>query len=220
MAELDQRPHDLVGVFRRINADSCPHLYNFHLHTLASDGQLSPENLVEQALDIGLLDFAITDHHSIQGYRTAQAWLSHKNIAYSPRLWPGIEITANLLDVEVHLLGYGFNPEHPALAPYLQGTAPMGVAATAEVVIQQLHQAGALVVLAHPARYKRPLTDLIPAAAKLGIDGVETYYAYGNPRPWEPTPETTQLVGLFARRFGLLETCGTDTHGMNIRYRI
>ncbi|WP_407682329.1 PHP domain-containing protein [Pseudocalidococcus azoricus] len=217
---LDQLPADLVAVFRRINAQNCPHLYNFHLHTTASDGQLSPETLVDQALDVGLIDFAITDHHSVEGYFAAQAWLSQLDFPCKPRLWPGIEITATLLDVEVHILGYGFNPHHPGLAPYLQGTAPTGTAATAQRVIQQLHQAGAITVLAHPARYKRPATELIPAAAKLGIAGVETYYAYGNPRPWTPTSETMDLVGGFAQRFGLLETCGTDTHGLNILQRI
>lgn len=216
----DQLPADLVAVFRRINAHNCPRLYNFHLHTTASDGQLRPETLVEQALDVGLIDFAITDHHSIQGYIAAHAYLNQLDYSYKPRLWPGIEVTATLLDVEVHILGYGFNPNHPGLACYLQGTAPNGIAAMAETVIEKLHQAGAITVLAHPARYKRPATELIPAAVKLGIAGVETYYAYGNPRPWAPTPEITDLVGGFAQRFGLLETCGTDTHGLSILQRI
>lgn len=216
----DQLPPDLVAVFRRINAHNCPHLYNFHLHTTASDGQLSPQALIEQALDIGLVDFAITDHHSVQGYTTAQAYLNELDFPCKPRLWPGIEITASLLDVEVHILGYGFNPTDPGLAPYLHSTAPTGTAATAQIVIHQLRQAGAITVLAHPARYKRPATELIPAAVKLGIAGVETYYAYGNPRPWSPTPETMDLVGGFAQRYGLLETCGTDTHGLSILQRI
>ncbi|AFY60993.1 PHP domain-containing protein [Synechococcus sp. PCC 6312] len=211
---------DLVAVFRRINAQNCPHLYNFHLHTTASDGQLSPETLVDQALDVGLIDFAITDHHSVEGYFAAQADLNQRDVPCKPRIWSGIEITASLLDVEVHILGFGFNATHPALEPYLQGTAPTGTAATAKIVIQQLHQAGAITVLAHPARYKRPATELIPAAVELGIAGVETYYAYGNPHPWVPTPHTTDLVGGFAQRYGLLETCGTDTHGLNILGRI
>lgn len=217
---FNQLPSDLVAVFRRINAHNCPHLYNFHLHTIASDGQLSPETLVQQALEVGLIDFAITDHHSVRGYYAAQACLKQREFPHKPRLWSGIEITATLLDVEVHILGYGFNPTHPGLAPYLQGTAPRGIAATAKVVIAQLHQAGAITVLAHPARYKRPATELIPAAVELGIAGVETYYAYGNPRPWAPTPETMDLVGGFAQRYDLLETCGTDTHGPSILCRI
>ncbi len=47
----------------------------FHLHTHCSDGQMSPQDLMRQALDIGLKGLAITDHHSIEGYQQAQIWL-------------------------------------------------------------------------------------------------------------------------------------------------
>lgn len=77
-----------------------------------------------------------------------------------------------------------------------------------------------MVVLAHPERYRLPARDLIPAAAKLGIDGVETYYAYRNVNPWQPTPEQTERVQELADAYGLFNTCGTDTHGMDLRVRV
>ena len=65
------------------------------------------------------------------------------------------------------------------VAGYLQGSRPKGERALAGQVIASIQQAGGLAVLAHPERYRRSATELIPAAAKLNIDGVETYYAYG-----------------------------------------
>jgi predicted metal-dependent phosphoesterase TrpH len=74
--------------------------------------------------------------------------------------------------------------------------------------------------LAHPYRYRRPPEELIPAAADLGIDGIETYYAYNNPDPWKPSPVQTQQVKHLSEACGLLLTCGTDTHGLNLLQRL
>ena len=62
----------LRQVFQGIHATSCPHNYNFHLHTVYSDGQLQPEQLIEQATNLGLRGLAITDHHTVAGYELAQ----------------------------------------------------------------------------------------------------------------------------------------------------
>jgi predicted metal-dependent phosphoesterase TrpH len=125
-----------------------------------------------------------------------------------------------LLDTEVHILGYGFDPNSSSLEPYLQGKSPQGESAQAFRAIDGIHQAGGLAVLAHPARYHRSATDLIPAAVNLGIDGVETYYAYNNPSPWQPSPKQTTQVQQLAQTYGLLHTCGTDTHGTNLLQRL
>jgi predicted metal-dependent phosphoesterase TrpH len=213
----------LKDVWRAIHPHSCPYHYNFHLHTACSDGQLTPENLIQQAVAIGLKGMAITDHHSVRGYQAAQDWLnenSHQSDRSLPSLWTGIEVTSELMGTEIHLLGYAFEPEHPTLQPYLQGHRPQGREAFAERVIDALHSAGGLVILAHPARYRRPADELIPAAVELGIDGVEAYYAYNNPKPWQPSIRETQQVTKLSELYGLFNTCGTDTHGASILQRI
>jgi hypothetical protein len=219
-----QDKDSLKRVWETIDADSCPHFYNFHVHTTCSDGQLPPSTLMNQALDIGLKGMAITDHHSTEGYQVAQNWLKkvHQQFPHKalPHLWTGVEITSNLQGVDVHILGYAFAPEHPAIKPYLQGSSPQGEAAIAEQVIATIHEAGGLAILAHPARYRRPAYELIPLAAYLGIDGVEAYYAYGNPNPWQTSPMQTQQVQQLAADYNLLTTCGTDTHGLNILRRV
>src|SRR5919199_4704927 len=135
----------LRQVWENIQPDSCPYSYNFHMHTTYSDGQLKPEELIEQALAIGLKGLAITDHHSVGGYKIAQSWLEQWQQQSSPstplpHLWIGVEINAIVLDAEVHILGYAFDPEHPGIKPYLQGKAPKRGDAQAAAVIVALHQ--------------------------------------------------------------------------------
>ncbi|HBL10058.1 MAG TPA: PHP domain-containing protein [Cyanobacteria bacterium UBA11162] len=219
-----QNQDALRQVWQTIQPDSCPRSYNFHMHTTCSDGQLAPREVIEQAIAIGLKGFAITDHHTISGYKIARSWLEYlqKSLPSTsfPHLWIGVEITAQLLNTDVHILGYAFDPTHSSLEPYLQGKAPVDRDAAAGVVIDAFHQAGGLAVLAHPVRYRRSAHELITAAAQLGIDGVETYYAYANPDPWHPSPKQTEQVKQLSAIYNLLNTCGTDTHGSNLLKRL
>ena len=226
----------LRQIFTSVDAESCPNHYNFHMHTICSDGKLTPIALMEQVVAIGLQAFAITDHHSLAGFELAKSWLedwrwrhpmplnsrlptASQGLAH-PRLFTGIEITALLGETEVHILGYGFVPDHEALAPYLQGYGARSTLQPADLVIASIQRAGGLAVLAHPARYRLPLVDLIADVANLGVDGVEAYYAYTNPGSWSPCPIHTPPVLELAHHYGLLTTCGTDTHGVNLLRRL
>jgi predicted metal-dependent phosphoesterase TrpH len=214
----------LKQVFQSIDAASCPKLFNFHMHTVHSDGRLHPQELILQAIAIGLQGLAITDHHSIDGYKVAQAYLEQWQWEHPdagiPYLWSGAEINANLLDIEVHILAYAFELENSTIKPYLQKCPTKGYEYEAVNVIAAIHQAGGLAVLAHPARYKRSHFDLIPAAAAKGIDGVETFYAYNNPNPWKPSAMETSQIKQLASEYNLFNTCGTDTHGFNLLQRL
>ncbi|MEG4959584.1 MULTISPECIES: PHP domain-containing protein [unclassified Microcoleus] len=218
----------LKQVLQTIDADSCPGSYNFHMHTVYSDGRLHPDELLEKAIAIGLKGLAITDHHCTKGYAQAQIWLDNwksnnpdSNIT-APALWTGAEITAELLNNEVHILGYGFDPQHPSIKQYLRRDTGTESSDNypAPKVIKGIQEAGGLAVLAHPCRYRSSADKLIPEAARLGIDGVEIYYAYGNPNPWKPSPKQTALVKELAETHGLLGTCGTDSHGLSLLVRI
>lgn len=216
----------LKKIFQSTNAQSCPRHFNFHLHTVYSDGRLQPEQLIQQALAIGLQELAITDHHTIGGCQAAQRYLDELKLSNphledtAPRVWLGVEINARLLDVEVHILGYAFEYKHLSIIPYLQRKTTTGDLYQAENAIAAIHQAGGIAILAHPARYKRSPLELIPAAAALGVDGVETFYAYNNPNPWRPSPTETQRVQHLATDYNLLSTCGTDTHGLSLLQRL
>ncbi len=217
----------LKQVLQTIDADSCPGFYNFHLHTVNSDGRFQSEKLMEQAIAGGLKGLAITDHHSTQGYVQAQIWLDNWKLSHpdshnaAPTLWTGAEINAELLNNDVHILAYAFDPQHPSIQPYLRGKGTEDtVFYPAARVIEAIQEAGGLAVLAHPCRYRSTADKLIPEAARFGIDGVETYYAYANPNPWKPSPKQTALVKDLAETYGLLGTCGTDSHGLSLLVRI
>jgi predicted metal-dependent phosphoesterase TrpH len=106
------------------------------------------------------------------------------------------------------------------MKPYLQSHVTTGRDYQAANVIAAIHDAGGLAVLAHPARYRRSHLELIPKAAEYGIDGVESFYAYKNPNPWQPCKAQTTSVQILAKEYGLLNTCGTDTHGLSILQRL
>lgn len=216
----------LKEIFAAVNVLSCPSFLNFHLHTVHSDGKMQPEDLINQAIALGVSHLAITDHHTVNGYYIAFQFLRSIQEAQGtphhllPKLWVGIEVNASLVFTEVHILGYGFDPKHEAIQPYLQGKTTAGVEYQALSVINAIHSAGGLAVLAHPARYRRPPEELIPAAAALGIDGIETYYGYDHSDPWRPSPKQTAKVQYLGDRYGLLHTCGTDSHGIKITRRL
>ena len=65
----------LKQIFAAIEVNSCPDAYNFHMHTVCSDGKLKPYELIEQAISLKLRGLAITDHHTIQGYLQAREWM-------------------------------------------------------------------------------------------------------------------------------------------------
>ncbi|ASC69639.1 5'-3' exoribonuclease [Halomicronema hongdechloris C2206] len=232
-AQIGHHADTLRSIFKQVDDTSCPKGYNFHMHTVCSDGRLTPADLMAQALSLGLKEFAITDHHNVKGFYQAKQWLEDwqwhhparisSSCRYSsglPRLWVGAEITALLARIDVHILGYAFDPSHKAMYPYLQGHAPRGSHRESKRVIQAIQQAGGIAVLAHPARYRRPASELIQVAVGEGIDGVEAYYAYDNPSQWRPCPKQTPEIEALATEYQLLTTCGTDTHGLNLTRRL
>ncbi len=89
---------------------------DLHIHTTASDGCWTPERvLIEaQARNIGL--FAVADHDSIASVFTAKALAREAGLAFLH----GVEISSLLEGNLFHILAYGFDPSHPALALLLQ----------------------------------------------------------------------------------------------------
>ena len=213
--------HPLRPVLAGVHAGSCPGELNFHCHTTCSDGSLRPEQLGAQALGLGLQHFAVTDHHSTTAYAPLQAWLAGQaEMGRSvPTLWSGIEISCLLEGCLVHVLALGFEPGHRALDPYAQGCAPVGPELKASEVRRRIHEAGGLALLAHPGRYRLPFQRLIAAAAALDFDGAEAFYDYAMQPRWQPTPVVCEAIDALLTDLGLLRSCGTDTHGLELHGR-
>lgn len=78
-----------------------------HMHTIYSDGDLYPSELVTKARDMGLKAISITDHDTIDGLESTERECKKLGLQFIP----GIEFTTNFdpLGIEIHLLGYGFD---------------------------------------------------------------------------------------------------------------
>ena len=83
---------------------------DLHIHTTASDGADSPRVLAEKVAAAGLELFSVTDHDTIAGA------LEMENIVpEGVRYIRGVEFSCVSPAGKCHILGYGFDPEHPAL---------------------------------------------------------------------------------------------------------
>lgn len=84
---------------------------DLHTHTTASDGQLTPTQLVNRAARLALKVIAITDHDTTAGVAEA----STTGQALGVEVIPGVEINTDVPRAEVHVLGYFVDPRHDEL---------------------------------------------------------------------------------------------------------
>lgn len=88
---------------------------DLHCHTTASDGALTPTQLVERAAKLALQVIAVTDHDSTEG--VAEALAAGRRCAVE--VIPGVEINTDVPGAEAHVLGYYVNPADPTLCSEL-----------------------------------------------------------------------------------------------------
>ena len=88
---------------------------DLHIHTNASDGTDSPAAAVELASRLGLAAIGITDHDSVAGVPEAVAAGARLGV----EVVPGIEVSSDYRDNNVHILGYFVDVQSPALRPVL-----------------------------------------------------------------------------------------------------
>jgi predicted metal-dependent phosphoesterase TrpH len=85
---------------------------DLHTHSTASDGLLSPTELVQRATAAGLILIGLTDHDTTAGVAEAQAAGARLGVT----VIPGVEINTDLPDDhgEAHVLGYYLDVGQPA----------------------------------------------------------------------------------------------------------
>ncbi|AFM42105.1 putative metal-dependent phosphoesterase, PHP family [Desulfosporosinus acidiphilus SJ4] len=89
---------------------------DLHCHTTASDGELTPSELVHCAAGLGLKGVGITDHDTIQGWKEAEEAAK----VYQIKLVKGIELNTDWNGKEVHILGYELDDSSDYLRHRLQ----------------------------------------------------------------------------------------------------
>lgn len=176
-----------------------------HCHTTASDGTLSPAELVERAVSRNIRYLAVTDHDTVGGLEEAR-----EAAAGRLELIPGIEVSCYHQHREVHVLGYFFEPRDDRLTEFLEAMQTarrhrmeqmleklrgLGVELTLEDVMAQ----------AEGESVGRPhLADAL-VARELVVDRQHAFEAYlGNRGPvYVPRRTVTVPEGL-----ELLKSCG------------
>jgi 3',5'-nucleoside bisphosphate phosphatase len=86
-----------------------PNPIDFHTHSNASDGELSPAQLVQHAEACGIQRLALTDHDTVAGIAAARA------AAQTLELIGGIELSVSWHSHVIHILGLNIDPDNAIL---------------------------------------------------------------------------------------------------------
>ena len=104
-------------------------MIDLHLHTTASDGYLSPVQLVARVAAAGITTMSVTDHDTVAALAEAGVAAAARGI----RLVPGIEVTSVADGRDVHMLGYFFDPASAPLLAFLEGQRAQRVSRVREI---------------------------------------------------------------------------------------
>lgn len=92
---------------------------DYHIHTLVSDGYLTPREIFTSAARQGISSISITDHDAIGAYRWYAGEIEEMKRETGIELIPGIELDSQYQGVEIHVLGYGISLSNQELNGYL-----------------------------------------------------------------------------------------------------
>ena len=184
---------------------------NLHIHTSHSDGLGDVAQVVKSAKEKGYRLIAITDHNTIE---------AHKRIK-DEILLTGVEFDCWFGTVFIHLLAYGIDIYHPDIQPFLamdkKGTEDvlprLFSKRNVKKLIEAIHNAGGVSVLAHPACYWAfSLEKLVKNLIDIGLDGIEIYYPYPHLRSIVKFHSEKRVLQIAEKYPQLIKTGGTDFH--------
>ncbi len=114
-------------------------LIDLHCHSTASDGQLSPSDLVARAIENGVQVLAITDHDTIAGL--AEAHQFNDAQATPLKLINGVEISTCWQNFDIHVVALNVDVENRSLNEFLIQQRTLREARAKEIGIR-LEKAG------------------------------------------------------------------------------
>lgn len=183
---------------------------NLHIHSTYSDGKGDFESIIKQAQDKGYKYISITDHNTVKGY------LDNSN----SQIITGVEFDVWYKYIFLHLLAYGLDPNAECMKTFYAKNKSETEKDIVRILpkrnlkklINAIHQAGGIAVLAHPAccwaiNMDRFICDL----KNIGLDGIEVYYPYPRWRKFIKFAPT-DIFEEIADKYGLIKTGGSDCH--------
>ena len=203
---------NLRDLLNNFSKEDYPNKVNLHIHTSLSDGLGNYQEILTSAKEKGYKLISITDHNTIE---------AHKRIK-DEILLTGVEFDCWFGYVFIHLLAYGFDINHPDIKPFLAKNKKDTEAVLPRLfskrnvkkLIQAIHNAGGIAVLAHPACYWAiSLDKLVSKLIKLGLDGIEVYYPYPRFRKVVKFHSAKSVEKIVNKYPNLIKTGGTDFHG-------
>lgn len=203
---------NLRELLNSFSKEDYPNKVNLHIHSNFSDGLGNCEQILSSAKEKGYNLISITDHNTIE---------AHKKIK-DKILLTGVEFDCWFGYVFIHLLAYGIDINHPDIEPFLakskkdtEDVLPrLFSSRNVKKLIQAIHNAGGIAVLAHPACYWAiNLDKLVSNLIKLGLDGIEVYYPYPRFRKIVRFHSAKCVEKIANKYSSLIKTGGTDFHG-------
>ena len=89
---------------------------DLHIHSTASDGTLTPEEIVQASKEAGLAAIALTDHDTVTGVERARDEAQKSGIEFVP----GVELSTDYMGKELHVVGLFIDIENKALCDNLK----------------------------------------------------------------------------------------------------
>lgn len=187
---------------------------NLHIHSKFSDGKADFEDIIRQAKELGYKKIAICDHNTVEGHKLYQDEV----------LIPAVEFDCWCGYVFLHLLAYGIDVNNPVLDEFMAKSKSETEADIVRIfakrdirrLINAIHEAGGIAVLAHPACcWALNLDKFVGKLVSYGLDGIEVHYPYRRHRAIIRFASLRQIKDI-AAKYNLIVTGGTDCHTRNI----
>ncbi len=184
---------------------------NLHIHTTFSDGEADVFDIIEQAKEKGYKKIAICDHNTIEAHKLTKDEI----------LIPAVEFDVWCGYVFMHLLAYGIDVNNKELQTFCAKSKKeteldiirFFSKRDIKKLIQAIHNAGGIAVLAHPACcWALSLDKFVKKLVSYGIDGIEVYYPYPRWRKYIKFSNPNDIEKI-ADKYNLIKTGGTDLHG-------
>ena len=186
-------------------------------HSVVSDGQLEPADVVRAAAAAGITVMALTDHDGVAGVAEANATAAELGIENVP----AVEMSSvHRYSEDLHICGYWVDTER--IQPACEKAQQERVDRAKEIIArlnshgvevsfeQALAKAGAADAIGRPhiARAAGAGPDLGPFFEEYLVPGAKAFVS----RTW-PTAEQTRHCLELCEEFGLVPTASSDFHG-------